>query len=76
MATLNVKNFPEDLYERIRERAAAERRSIAREVVSLLEEAVRQAEPGSLLELRGLGRKTWKGVDAASFVAEERDSWG
>lgn len=75
MATLNVKNFPQDLYERIKQRAAADRRSIAQQVVHLLEKAVMDEPPLSILELRGLGKRTWKGVDPADYVAEERGSW-
>ena len=37
MATLHVRNVPDDLYERIRRRAAEENRSLGAEVVSLLE---------------------------------------
>jgi plasmid stability protein len=76
MATLNIKNFPERLYRRIKRRAGANRRSIAQEVVQILDEAVAQE---SLLALEGLGKAVWeralKGRDAAEYVAEERDSW-
>lgn len=75
MATLNVKNFPDLLYERIKRRAATERRSIAGEVVHLLEIAVDEAEPLSILELRGLGKEAWRDVDAAEHVRRERDAW-
>lgn len=75
MATLNVKDFPDALYERIKRRAAAERRSIAGEVVHLLEAAVAEATPTSILELRGLGREAWHGVDAGEHVRSERESW-
>ena len=37
MATLYVENFPDDLYEALRKRARSQRRSIAAEVLSLLE---------------------------------------
>ncbi len=40
MATLYVENVPDDLYEALRERARQHRKSIAGEVVSLLEENV------------------------------------
>ena len=76
MATLNVKNFPPDLYERLKHRARAEHRSVAQEVVHLLEKAVDDATPLSILELRGLGKEAWEGVDAGRYVAEERGSWG
>ena len=75
MATLNVKNFPPELYEKLRRRAEAERRSVAQQVVRLLEKAVEVETPLSILELRGLGKETWEGLDAAGYVAEERGSW-
>ena len=29
----------------------------------------------SILELRGLGKEIWKGIDAQKYVNQERDSW-
>ena len=29
----------------------------------------------SLLELRGLGKEIWEGVDPVEYVKQERDSW-
>lgn len=40
MATLTLKNIPEDLYERLRQRAAAHRRSINGEMIHCLEQAL------------------------------------
>lgn len=40
MATLYVENVPDDLYEALRKRARSQRRSIAAEVLSLLENNV------------------------------------
>jgi len=75
MATLNIKNFPDRLYEKLHARAELERRSIAQEVIHLLEHAAELREPLSILDLRGLGKEHWKGVDPVSHVAAERDSW-
>lgn len=44
MATLYVENIPEDLYEALRARARQRRKSIAAEVISLLEENVPTAK--------------------------------
>ena len=44
MATLYVENVPDDLYEALRSRAKARRRSIAAEVLSLLEENIPTAQ--------------------------------
>jgi plasmid stability protein len=44
MATLYVENVPDDLYEALRGRARQHRKSIAAEVLSLLEENVPTAQ--------------------------------
>ena len=41
MATLTIKNVPDQLYERLRERAAANRRSMNGEAVVCLERVLR-----------------------------------
>jgi plasmid stability protein len=40
MATLYVENIPDDRYEALRERAKSRRRSVAAEILSLLEDHV------------------------------------
>jgi plasmid stability protein len=75
MATLNVKNLPDDLYRLLRRRAKRQRRSVAQEVTQLLSAALEEPEPLSILELRGLGREVWKGVAPEKHVARERRSW-
>lgn len=76
MPTLNIKNFPASLYRKLRERARRERRSMAQEVTHLLERALEEAEPSSILELEGLGEALWADVDATEHVERERRSWG
>lgn len=75
MATLNVKNLPDPLYRKLKARAEREHRSIAQQVTHMLEAALREPERLSLLELQGLGKKLWDGIDAAAHVEEERRSW-
>lgn len=75
MATLNVKEFPDELYGRLKERAERERRSVAQEVIYLLAGAVAEPEPLSILALRGLGKEHWAGVEATEHVNRERGSW-
>jgi hypothetical protein len=40
----------------------------------LVETRVRKKH--SIMELRGLGKEIWKGIDAQDYVDRERDSWG
>lgn len=74
MATLNIKNFPDALYNALKARAESRHRSVAQEVTHLLSEVL---EPRrlSILDLEGLGKELWTGVDAARRVEEERTSW-
>jgi plasmid stability protein len=76
MATLNIKNLPDALYKKLQARAKRERRSVAQEVTHLLSEAIEASKPLSILELRGLGKEHWQGIDATAYVQRERDSWG
>jgi plasmid stability protein len=75
MATLNVKNVPDRLYRRLQARARQQLRSVAQEVIHILRDAVEEPEPRSILELRGLGKGRWKGIDPDRHVARERRSW-
>lgn len=75
MATLNIKNFPDELYERLQVLAEREHRSLAQQVVHLLEESAGKPKLHSILELRGLGKELWKDIDPVEHVRTERDSW-
>jgi plasmid stability protein len=75
MATLNVKSLPDGLYRRLRKRAARERRSIAQELICILERALDEPQPLSVLELKGLGKELWRGIEPGAHVDEERGSW-
>ena len=71
--------MPNRSYDEILKRASDE---LSREeLLKLSEELTIQAvhkspkNPRSILELRGLGKEVWKGVDPDEYVAQERDSW-
>ncbi len=74
MATLYVENVPDDLYEALRDRARQHRKSIAGEVVALLEENVvtsaeRKARQQFLRRARRL--RSHSPRSAAGFPASE-----
>ena len=75
MATLNIKNLPDALYRKLQARARRERRSVAQQVTEILVRALEEPEPLSILDLQGLGKDHWRGVDAAEHVERERSSW-
>jgi plasmid stability protein len=74
VATLNVENMPEALYEALKARAESRHRSVAQEVTHILSEVL-TPQRLSILELEGLGKEFWAGVDAARHIEEERASW-
>ena len=75
MATLNIKNLPDALYQKLKKRARQQHRSIAQEVTHILKEALDATERLSLLELRGLGKERWRTIQAEEHVDRERRSW-
>jgi plasmid stability protein len=75
VATLNIKNLPDDLYEKLKVRAKRERRSVAQEVTGLLAAALDPPPALSIMDLQGLGAALWQEVDAATHVETERASW-
>jgi len=75
MATLNVKNFPDALYKKLKVQAKRERRSVAQEITRLLTGALDSPKRLSILDLKGLGKEHWRNVDAADHVDKERATW-
>ncbi len=75
VATLNLKNLPDSIHRKLKARAKRSRRSMAQEALILLEEALEGPKSLSILELQGLGKEYWEGVDAAAHVEKERRSW-
>ena len=75
MATLNIKQFPDDLYGALRARANTDRRSIAQVVIVLLGEALDFEPQCSVMELKGLGARHLRNHPARECVAASRDAW-
>ena len=69
MATLEVRNIPDDLHERLRRHARAHNRTVSAVVVSALERELACADWRKRLAQRP---PTNLGVDAAVVLAEER----
>jgi plasmid stability protein len=75
MAVLNIKSVPDPLYQKLRARATRERRSVAQEVIQILDHALSEATPLSILELQGLGKEVWAGVNTDEYLRRERQAW-
>lgn len=75
MAILNIKNLPDGLYQRLKTRAEQQHRSVAQEVTHILDQVLGGKEPLSILDLQGLGKSAWTGVEATAHVDGERRAW-
>ena len=75
MATLNIKNLPDALYKKLQARARRQHRSVAQEVTHILSEALETSKALSILELQGLGKNTWREIEAGAHVERERAAW-
>jgi antitoxin FitA len=79
VATLHVRNIPDDLYDRIREQADASSRSLSAEVVVLLNRALeaKSTPVGDLLaEIRRRRRFSPKAMglpDSTTLLREDRE---
>jgi plasmid stability protein len=72
---LSIKNAPDDLVIRLKERAAKHHRSLQGELLAIIEEALRTPRrltpKDALAEVRRLGLHT--SADAAAIVRANRD---
>jgi hypothetical protein len=69
MPTITVKNIPEDVYERLKEQAKLNRRSINSEIITLMEHALMsyRVDPEEILESARVIR------ESLDFVATEEE---
>jgi len=72
---LSIKNAPDDIVKRLRQRAAKHHRSLQGELLAIIEEAVRRPRrltPQEVLaEVRQLGLET--PAEAAAVIRADRD---
>jgi len=74
MSTASVQR----IYGELLSLGIAERFEVVRLTMDSLQREVADAPPvrkRSLLELRGLGKEIWEGIDPVEYVKQERDSW-
>lgn len=79
MATLHVRNVPDTLYERLREQAESENRSLSAEVIILLNRALSEVEDdqGEILarirRRRSFSPAAVGAPDSTTLLREDRD---
>ena len=53
-----------------------EQRQLIKDIEAMLHREDTPKHRHSILELEGLGKEIWEGIDAQEYVNEERKSWG
>jgi plasmid stability protein len=75
MAVLNIKSVPDKLYRKLQARAKRQRRSVAQEVIQILDQALTEPPRLSIMDLQGLGKEIWQGINSDQYIQEERRAW-
>jgi plasmid stability protein len=79
MAILHVRNIPETLFMRLKQRAKEQRRSLSAEVIILLEWAIEEADRASGAPLESIRRRRFYepavvgAPDSTTLLREDRE---
>ena len=79
MSILHVRNVPQDLYLRLKQRAKTQRRSLGAEVITLLEWAIEEVDHASELSLESIRRRrsfepaSVGAPDSTTLLREDRE---
>ncbi len=65
-----------ELLEQAKTLTPRERKELAKLLIDSLDvETVQPARKHRLSELRGLGKEIWQGIDAQTYINQQRDEW-
>jgi hypothetical protein len=53
-----------------------EQLKLIEDLAVILRQRIPSKPKHSILELKGLGKEVWEGVDVDEYIRQERDSWG
>lgn len=79
MSILHVRNVPQDLYTRLKQRAETQHRSLSAEVVTLLEWAIKEVDRASEFSLESIRRRRFfepasvGAPDSTTLLREDRE---
>ncbi len=64
-----------DVRRQIGDLTVDEQLRLLEDLVKLIRQQTTPKPKYSILELRGLGKEVWQGIDAQAYVNQERDAW-
>jgi acyl-CoA reductase-like NAD-dependent aldehyde dehydrogenase len=65
----------EELLDQVRKLSVLEQARLLEELAKLVRAHIQEWFEHSVLELRGLGKELWRGIDVEKYIEEERNSW-
>ena len=65
----------EETLERVRQLDPADQARLLEELAELVRQHTATRRKRSILELEGLGKEIWEGIDAQEYVRQERAAW-
>ena len=60
----------------VQQLTAEEQLQLMEDLVAIIRKQCVPRPLHSILELKGLGKEVWEGVDVDAYINQERDSWG
>ena len=65
----------QDIRSQVENLAPDEQLRLLEDLAALVRRRITPTPKRSILELEGLGKDTWQGIDAQEYVNQERASW-
>ncbi len=65
----------DEILEQIQRLTPDQKLQLLEDVAAMLRHQVRARPKHSIMELEGLGKEIWEGIDAQEYVNQERASW-
>lgn len=65
----------EEIFRRVQRLKPADQLRLLEDLSALIRRQVTPPLHRSILELQGLGKEIWSGIDAQEYIDRERDSW-
>jgi hypothetical protein len=65
----------QDIRHQVENLTPEEQLHLLEELAAMVRSRMTQKPKRSIMELEGLGKEIWQGIDAQAYVDQERDSW-
>ncbi len=65
----------EEVLQRAQKLTSEEQLKLVEELATIIRRRIMSHDRRSILELQGLGKEIWQGVDTEAYIDQERASW-